>query len=104
MQNRRINKDDGRGMGEPLNETDSSGDGISVPETYYVQLFNRQVRDSLQRVIQQRQDQPPQYFFSFNSQQTKIQFVPSIVKGDHKLMDCGLNEEMKMELYATGKN
>lgn len=56
MQNRRINKDDGRGMGEPLNETDSNGDGISVPATYYVQLFNRQVRSSLQRVIQQRQD------------------------------------------------
>lgn len=36
MQNRRINRDDWRGMGEPLNETDSSGDGISVPATYYV--------------------------------------------------------------------
>lgn len=47
MQNRRINKDDGRGMGEPLNETDSNGDGISVPAIYYVQLFNRQKRDSL---------------------------------------------------------
>jgi len=47
MHNRRINKDDHRGMGEPLNETDSSGDGISVPATYYVQLFDRQVRKSL---------------------------------------------------------
>jgi hypothetical protein len=36
MQNRRINRDDWRGMGEPLNETDTSGDGISVPATYYV--------------------------------------------------------------------
>jgi hypothetical protein len=36
MHNRRINKDDDRGMGEPLNETDSSGDGISVPATYHV--------------------------------------------------------------------
>ena len=36
MQNRRINKDDDRGMGEPLNETDISGDGISVPASYYV--------------------------------------------------------------------
>lgn len=44
MQNRRINRDDWRGMGEPLNETDSSGDGISVPATYYVQLFNRKLR------------------------------------------------------------
>ena len=47
LQNRRINKDDGRGMGEPLNETDSVGNGISVPATYYVQLFNSKVRDSL---------------------------------------------------------
>ena len=52
MQNRRINKDDGRGMGEPLNETDSSGDGISVPATYYVQLFNRQVLMTLSKKVQ----------------------------------------------------
>jgi hypothetical protein len=36
MHNRRINKDDDRGMGEPLNEMDANGDGISVPATYYV--------------------------------------------------------------------
>lgn len=58
MQNRRINNDDWRGMGEPLNETDANGDGISVPATYFVQLFDRSQRKSLQRVIQQRQDQP----------------------------------------------
>ena len=40
MQNRRLNKDDWRGMGDPLNEKDSNGNGISVPATYYVQLFN----------------------------------------------------------------
>ena len=47
MHNRRINADDHRGMGEVLNETDTSGDGIAVPATYYVQLFDRQVRKSL---------------------------------------------------------
>jgi len=47
MHNRRINVDDHRGMGEPLNETDTNGDGISVPATYYVQLFDRKVRKSL---------------------------------------------------------
>jgi len=36
MQNRRLNVDDWRGMGEPLNETDSSGRGIVVPAKYYV--------------------------------------------------------------------
>jgi len=36
MQNRRLNKDDWRGMGDPLNEVDSNGNGVSVPATYYV--------------------------------------------------------------------
>jgi alpha-mannosidase len=58
MQNRRINKDDKRGMGEPLSEVNAAGEGITVPATYYVQLFNRKNRDSLQRTMQQRQDQP----------------------------------------------
>lgn len=36
MQNRRLNVDDGRGMGEALNETDINLNGISVPATYFV--------------------------------------------------------------------
>lgn len=36
MQNRRLNVDDWRGMGEPLNETDSNDRGILVPAKYYV--------------------------------------------------------------------
>lgn len=47
MQNRRLNKDDWRGMGDPLNETDQDGNGISVPATYYVQLFNQVLRPAL---------------------------------------------------------
>ena len=35
MQTRRINKDDDRGMSEPLNGTDISGDVISVPASDY---------------------------------------------------------------------
>ena len=35
MQNRRIPADDGKGMGENLNET-QGGKGIRVPATYYV--------------------------------------------------------------------
>jgi len=35
MQQRRQYFDDDRGMGEALNETDSFGDGIIVPATYY---------------------------------------------------------------------
>jgi hypothetical protein len=51
MQNRRLNKDDWRGMGDPLNEVDSTGNGIKVPATYYVQLFNRATRPALQRTV-----------------------------------------------------
>jgi hypothetical protein len=40
MQNRRLNVDDWRGMGQPLNEHNYKDVGISVPATYYVQLFN----------------------------------------------------------------
>lgn len=47
MQNRRLNVDDWRGMGEPLAELDASGTGISVPATYYVQLFNMNLRKPL---------------------------------------------------------
>jgi hypothetical protein len=36
MQNRRLNVDDHRGMGEPLAETNALGTGITVPATYYV--------------------------------------------------------------------
>ena len=36
MQQRRIPADDGRGMGEYVNETDQYGHGIRVPATYYV--------------------------------------------------------------------
>lgn len=49
MQNRRLNVDDGRGVGEALNETTSTGVGITVPATYYVQYFNRLTQKSLQR-------------------------------------------------------
>lgn len=38
MQNRRIPVDDGRGMGEDLDEKDQYGNGIRVPATYYFYL------------------------------------------------------------------
>ena len=38
MQNRQINGDDGRGMGEQLNEVDSHGKSIRVASTYYIDI------------------------------------------------------------------
>lgn len=40
MQNRRIPADDSRGMGEYVDEKDLNGDGIRVPATYHVQIFD----------------------------------------------------------------
>ncbi|CDW79296.1 glycosyl hydrolases family 38 protein [Stylonychia lemnae] len=66
MQSRRTLFDDSRGMGEPLNETDQYGRGISVFNRYQVQLFNRREEKSLQRLHQVHQDDPLQYFFNFD--------------------------------------
>lgn len=106
MQNRRINNDDWRGMGEPLNETDAGGNGITVPATYFVQLFDRSQRRSLQRVAQQMQDNPAQYFFSFNPSEDQISHVPTMVAGElgKVLKKVGFTDEMKLELYTLGPN
>jgi hypothetical protein len=52
MQNRRIPEDDFRGMGEWLDEKDEHGNGIRVSATYYIDLFNKSMRESRQRLIQ----------------------------------------------------
>lgn len=49
MQHRRIPADDWRGMGENLNEIDSDGNGIHVPATYYLQVFDAAKTPSYQR-------------------------------------------------------
>jgi hypothetical protein len=69
MQNRRIPADDHRGMDEFLDERDEYGNGIRVPASYYVQVFDSQVRQSNQRKMQQKVDDPAQYFFSFGALQ-----------------------------------
>ena len=56
MMNRRLTTDDQRGMGEALNELNSTKGPITVPATYYVQLYNTKLRTPLQRVVQQRLD------------------------------------------------
>lgn len=52
MHNRRMYKDDSRGVDEPLNETDAYGNGITVTTTYYLQIFNRSAEAPLQRIKQ----------------------------------------------------
>lgn len=60
MQHRRIPAVDYRGMGEPLEEVDALGNGIRVPATYYVQLFDSSDRQPAQRHIQLKTESPIQ--------------------------------------------
>jgi hypothetical protein len=46
MQNRRIPDDDFRGMGEWLDEKDENGNGIRVSATYYIDIFDKNSRES----------------------------------------------------------
>ena len=67
MQHRRILKDDGKGVSEPLNETDTSdGLALQVNARYYMQIFNQEKGKSLQRVQQIKLQDPLQYFFIFD--------------------------------------
>lgn len=45
-------QDDDKGLIEILNETDSSGHGIKVTNTYYMQIFDLQKGKSVQRAHQ----------------------------------------------------
>ena len=84
MQNRRIPADDGRGMGEYLNERDSLGNGIRVPATYYVQVFNSTTEKSLQRQVQMKVDMPLQMVYSFGK--TNMQTRPVQTRSNTHLL------------------
>lgn len=62
MQNRRLLHDDGRGVGEALNETNESGWGIQVNTRYFVQLFDYTKTASKQREMQLKIDEPIAFF------------------------------------------
>lgn len=68
MQNRRIPADDGKGVEEILDERDQYGNPIRVPASYYVAVNNAFKN---QRLVQQRSDNPAQYFFNFALKQVK---------------------------------
>ena len=103
MQNRRISSQDNRGMGEPLDEVDEDGNGIHVPATYYVQIFNRKSTPSAQRSFQQRQERPPVTFFALN---TSNESPISLQKHDfaEMLKSRGFTASMKYQLTPVAKN
>ena len=97
MHHRRMFFDDWRGVGECLNETDESGNGIRVTSKYYLQIFNSGKEPSLQRSQQLFVDDPQQYFYNFNYQ------VSSTPKGDERKRLLNQDELRILGLPATGK-
>lgn len=71
MQHRRIPADDSRGMGEWVDEKDTDGNGIKVPASYFVQIFDESKRKTEQRTVLQKTLDPAQYFFNFGLKPTK---------------------------------
>ena len=71
MQNRRLLKDDGRGVNEPLNEQGPQG-GLYITAKYRVMLTERGKQQvSQQRAVQLEIDEPVQQLYSFNYQVSK---------------------------------
>ena len=69
MQTRRFNTWDQYGVFEPLNDLDEWGRGIQVAANYYMLITDRKssnpkARQSSQRSLQRRLEQPLLYFFS----------------------------------------
>lgn len=71
LQHRRITEDDNKGVTEPLNETEHiSGNGVAVNAKYYLQVFDYKKGRSKQRDQQILIDQPLQYQFAFDYNET----------------------------------
>jgi hypothetical protein len=64
MIHRRLLVDDGRGVGEPLNETDWDGQGLRQFVSHWVQFSMPGLVNSSQRIVQFMQDQPTQTFLA----------------------------------------
>lgn len=73
MQQRRlIAQDKINGLDESLNETTQEfPNGLPVNAEYNMQIFKTTEGKSLQRPMQIKTDQPPQYFFAFDFNENK---------------------------------
>ena len=103
MQNRRMYYDDGRGMGEPLNETDEYDMGIIVPAQYIQRLYNPKKEQGLQREIQLHQDDPLQLFYSFDWESSHRRPLP---KREEEPLSCLKSQKatVKYQLFPLAKN
>ena len=101
MQNRRIPADDRRGMGEYVNELNSVGNGIRVPASYYVQVFDTTKRQSAQRYVQLKTDNPAMMFFNFNLKQISTGVKSNL---SSQLKQFGIQGLVKIVMMPINKN
>ena len=108
MHNRRMYYDDHRGMGEPLNETDATGNGITTISNYYVQIFDMSREESEQRVMQLHQDEPLQYFFNFLQNSSTAGATPNghlkRLPNTKELRALNFPRTSKIETFPMGHN
>jgi len=89
-------------MGEWLEEVDQYGNGIRVQASYYVQITDTKLRPSTQRLMQHKTDDPSQYFYSFNMDQTNS--LTSNFKLGEQLDKAGINGNVKMVSMPLARN
>ena len=94
---------DNKGMPEPLDETDASGNGIRVKASYNVQLFDNTKTKNMQRQVQLRTDSPAQYFFNFDDGQA----VPNTAGFDFiskTIKEAGIVDNVKLVTIPQDTN
>ena len=85
-------------MIEPLDELDEDGNGITVPATYFVQIFNSKKTASLQRTYQQRQARPPVTFFALKASDEMPKPYKQQTDFSQILKTHGFTDKMKYQM------
>jgi len=102
MQNRRLLHDDGRGVGEPLDEVDAAGEGIEVNTRYFLQYFDFTKTASNQRAVQRMIDEPIAFFVS------KVASTEELTLGESSVSAAAYDTEfvgdLKIHLIPEGRN
>ena len=102
MQDRRLLLDDHRGVGEALNETNASGEGIQVNAKYYVQIFDRTKTASVQREQQLIIDEPVMAFYHKGDDSTPL--GPAAEPGEFTSDLLSSVDNLKVHLFPEARN
>ena len=108
MQNRRINGYDAYGIFENLDDKDSSGHGIPIRASYFMQIFNRD-KNSAQRAKQRELEQPILINYSNKFQRSNTPKPRALVQQSKLKMSSlatklATSKEVKTLVYATAQN